>query len=633
MHRSNNSNDGIDDYVRITNEAMNDVFGFSPRPFQQQIIPHIIRMSNINPCHPTMPTLLVHGTGGGKSSVYQTIGVIKGNISLIIQNTLSLSSDQLSKLSPLAQHSVVSVQLDATKSVANRNELYDYLTNSRYPPHHSIFIFASPEALDIPIWKKMIDVFTYQKQLSLVCVDEVHLFVEYAITFRPSFLKLKAILFDKIKAFLNNGSTICVPCLFMTATFNNELKTLLQQMTGLFITPPNTFWSDEASFQRRNIRLDVIVSNYKMKYIKNAIERTLGGNLTKKMIIYSNVARRVETIREETDSWLDSNPSIDGDTIVINGDLEAEWKFVSSRKFTTKVANPKKMIDDNKYFPRILIATSGCIGAGLDCSDVYSVIRDGMPTSVLNFVQEMGRCGRGRVVSADSNYFSDNYTVIVSLSSVVYLFERIYTKSSYTDKEKESIEEIMKLESIQKYELNKILSVLKLLFLKVGCWHKYLESSLAIDDTNQIQNHEDIDSHSSPMTCANGCPSCIGSGTLPHAMPISKQGIIEFLIDTFISSRSSDIRPIDVVRRLKEYPNVSTNVYGLKRSTPPQSKFLEVTVMQLLASKLIDLYFDTNNNDDAIAYVKLGVINSNEVNGTTTISYMIDDVWNNIDCI
>jgi hypothetical protein len=89
----------------------------------------------------------------------------------------------------------------------------------------------------------------------------------------------------------------------------------------------------------------------------------------------------------------------------------------------TKVVNPKKMIDSNKYFPRILITTSGFIGTGLHCSDIYSVIRDGMPTTVLNFVQEMGRCGRVCVVSADSNHFSDNYTVIVSLSSVVYLFE------------------------------------------------------------------------------------------------------------------------------------------------------------------------------------------------------------------
>jgi hypothetical protein len=75
------------------------------------------------------------------------------------------------------------------------------------------------------------------------------------------------------------------------------------------------------------------------------------------------------------------------------------------------------------------------------------------------------------------------------------------------------------------------------------------------------------------------------------------------------------------------------NVYGLKRSMPPQLKFLEATVMQLLALKLIDLYFDTSNNDEAIAYVKLGVRNGNEENGTTTMSYMIDDTWNNIECL
>jgi adenylosuccinate synthase len=54
------------------------------------------------------------------------------------------------------------------------------------------------------------------------------------------------------------------------------------------------------------IKLDVIASNFKMKYIKNTIERTLAGNLIKKMTIYSNDTKHVETIREETDAWFDS---------------------------------------------------------------------------------------------------------------------------------------------------------------------------------------------------------------------------------------------------------------------------------------------------------------------------------------
>ena len=41
-----------------------------------------------------------------------------------------------------------------------------------------------------------------------------------------------------------------------------------------------------------------------------------------------------------------------------------------------------------------MLGTSGCIGAGLDCDDVHLVCRIGLATSVLNLIQEMGRCER-----------------------------------------------------------------------------------------------------------------------------------------------------------------------------------------------------------------------------------------------
>jgi superfamily II DNA helicase RecQ len=64
--------------------------------------------------HPIHPVLLVQGTGGGKSSVYQTIAVIKKGVSLIIENTLSLSSDQLSKIKNISKQlpHIHSFQLD-----------------------------------------------------------------------------------------------------------------------------------------------------------------------------------------------------------------------------------------------------------------------------------------------------------------------------------------------------------------------------------------------------------------------------------------------------------------------------------------------------------------------------------------
>jgi hypothetical protein len=72
-----------------------------------------------------------------------------------------------------------------------------------------------------------------------------------------------------------------------------------------------------------------------MKIIKESLLSTLKDNLNKKAIVYSNVAKSVNQIRDNLDDWLNEYATkIEGDTILINGDLESEWKFLSSQQFT-----------------------------------------------------------------------------------------------------------------------------------------------------------------------------------------------------------------------------------------------------------------------------------------------------------
>ena len=77
------------------------------------------------------------------------------------------------------------------------------------------------------------------------------------------------------------------------------------------------------------------------------------------------------------------------------------------------------------YNPRIFIATASCIGAGVDCSDVYFVVRDGFPTSIMHLSQELGRCGRTRSLS--NNGSSDNFELIINMDSFLYLLMKDYT--------------------------------------------------------------------------------------------------------------------------------------------------------------------------------------------------------------
>ena len=94
--------------------------------------------------------------------------------------------------------------------------------------------------------------------------------------------------------------------------------------------------------------------------------------------------------------WLDMNDDIKGDALVINGGLKLEVKFASAERFTRVIDNPEELLNNNLFFPRILLATAGSIDAGLDSPDVFSVCQAGFPTSIFEIAQELGQCGRGQ---------------------------------------------------------------------------------------------------------------------------------------------------------------------------------------------------------------------------------------------
>jgi superfamily II DNA helicase RecQ len=178
-------------YLDITTSAMNTALGHNPHLFQRNVIPYVLAMNNSAEC-PIHPVLLVQGTGGGKSSVYQTIGVVKRGVSLIIENTLSLSSDQLSKIRNISKRlpNVHSFQLDSIKTESTSIYLANQIKNLRLTSSTTIFLFASPESLLSEPWLSLIHHTIDNNILLQICIDEVHLYVMFAITFRQSFLKL-----------------------------------------------------------------------------------------------------------------------------------------------------------------------------------------------------------------------------------------------------------------------------------------------------------------------------------------------------------------------------------------------------------------------------------------------------------
>ena len=104
--------------------------------------------------------------------------------------------------------------------------------------------------------------------------------------------------------------------------------------------------------------------------------------------------------------------------------MKKEVKFISAERFTKTMTNPQELIDRNKCYPRILLATAGSIGPGLNSQDVYSVSRIGFPSSIIDMAQEMRRCGCG------SDDIPGEFHLVLSLNDFVYLNQQLFLRET-----------------------------------------------------------------------------------------------------------------------------------------------------------------------------------------------------------
>jgi superfamily II DNA helicase RecQ len=116
----------------------------------------------------------------------------------------------------------------------------------------SVVIFCSPQAFTcIPVYRSLLAALLSRCRLHLVCVDELHLFVQFGLWFRSEFSALRSILFDKLKSGDDSTTTSHVPILFMSATCDKATVEQLTLLTGFTFTADNVFWPSILGMQQR----------------------------------------------------------------------------------------------------------------------------------------------------------------------------------------------------------------------------------------------------------------------------------------------------------------------------------------------------------------------------------------------
>ena len=140
---------------------------------------HLLKMGKNN--NNIAPVLLVQGTGGGKSLVMQTVGVVKSGVTLTIENTLSLSSDQMSKIRKTSDKDgkIIPLHLDAIKNDKEKKDTEKLLMGLDKNGSTTVFVFSSPEKILEKFWMNILKHLIRSGTLKMCCVDEVHQFVSY----------------------------------------------------------------------------------------------------------------------------------------------------------------------------------------------------------------------------------------------------------------------------------------------------------------------------------------------------------------------------------------------------------------------------------------------------------------------
>ena len=257
-------------------------------------------------------------TGGGKSSVRDSMAVLWGGFTWCISPLLTLQTDQKAKISG---------RWDRFNRALNVINLDDYVKDSQrlhdllfdlinYGPSHNnipVVILCSPQSFcNTPIIIQMFEHHLTSGALTMVNVDEAHLFCQFGLFFRDEFLLLKKHMFDKLK--VPQRSYLKVPVLFMTATANMAILKRLSGITGLTFKPQHVYWPPAPSMYDPRANIEVQYTDQPIRSLRryfDLLQIGQAGVPKRQFLIVANSRAKIERTHADVQQYIDSqSPSI-----------------------------------------------------------------------------------------------------------------------------------------------------------------------------------------------------------------------------------------------------------------------------------------------------------------------------------
>lgn len=300
-------------------------------------------------------TLLVLPTGAGKSLCYQYPAMFLPGVTLVISPLISLMNDQFENLPPVLKAHAACLASSSAGSKAQYAEFVRDLLGGRLK-----LVFLSPErAVSNGFQQLLVQI---RSRVSLVCVDEAHCISEWSHHFRPSYLRLQT-LFQHAQCVLAITATASTRVIDdILAQFGGDAEMVLQM-----------------PWQRSNLELQVRRVRSNDERIESLVRFLSSTKVAGGIIMYVHQQRQAEDMAAVLKEQLPG----------------AAWQRKIAYYHARMDAEAKEKVRTGFLSGRlrVVIATIA-FGMGIDKQNVRCVIHFHMPSSVENYLQQVGRAGR-----------------------------------------------------------------------------------------------------------------------------------------------------------------------------------------------------------------------------------------------
>lgn len=319
-------------------QALKTYFGYTEfRPGQGELIEQILAGRDV---------LGVMPTGAGKSLCYQIPALCLPGWTLVVSPLISLMQDQVLALE---QSGVNAACLNSTQEEDEQRSIFRRAYAGEFR-----LLYAAPERLETPGFRSL----CAENPPALIAVDEAHCISQWGQDFRPSYLRLPALLAElpvrpRIAAF--------------TATATEAVREDIVRLLGL-----REPFVRVSGFDRPNLYFGVMQTTgvrQKREVLLGLLERYRG----RSGIVYCATRKTVD----EVCALLNENGIAAGR---YHAGMTGEERQQSQEDFI--------------YDCVAVMAATNAFGMGIDKSNISFVIHFNMPQDLESYYQEAGRAGR-----------------------------------------------------------------------------------------------------------------------------------------------------------------------------------------------------------------------------------------------